>query len=81
MTEKGKIHKFGNCNCIDAHHKDIILGAIASNMRTLSNNITEIKSDSRKMKMYGSLLDSYISASSMLEETRSQLKEVPDCPI
>lgn len=81
MKERDKIRKFGNCDCIDAHHKDIMLGAIDSAMRTLSKSITEIKSDSRKMKMYESTLNSYISGRSMFEETRSQLKKVPDCPV
>lgn len=81
MTEKGKIREFGNCSCIDAHHKDIMLGAIDSAMRTLSKSIIEIKSDPRKMKMYGSLLNGYISGNSMFEETRIQLKKVPDCPV
>lgn len=60
LKEADKTPPFGNCDCINAHHKGVILGTIDTAMKVLSKNITEIKSDTRKMKMYEKVLKGYI---------------------
>ena len=55
------------CDCINAHHKGVILGTIDTAMKVLSRDITEIKSDIRKKKMYEDVLKFYINGRIMIE--------------
>ena len=80
LKETDKTPPFGNCDCINAHHKGVILGTIDTAMRILSRDIIEIKSDTRKMKMYEHILKGYINGRKIIEETRDKLKKIPDCP-
>ena len=70
----------GKCDCINAHHKSVILEAIDTSMGILSRDIHEIESDIRKKEMAGHILKSYIDRRINLGATRKKFIDIPDCP-
>ena len=62
VTAKERLEEIGRKHpiekSINEHHKGVILSVIHNYMRVLSKNITEIKSDYRKIRLYEETLKS-----------------------